>query len=136
MVYRDHKRQLDCILVGITDYKHKSGSYLDFRYLDSSKYIRQSAAKALSRFEATGIVSDLDITDMSHLDTGTDYMPAKNITSQIENFIDAVIAPPKSNTKSVKKSRRKSSVSQNETVVPERYANVIYIDFIKKCRIY
>lgn len=132
MVYRDHKRQLDCILVGITDYKHKSGSYLDFRYLDSTKYIRQNASKALSRFESTGVVSDLDISDMSHSGTGTDYMPAKNITSQIENFVHTVISSPKSN----KKSRRKSSVSQYETIVLERYANVIYIDFIKKCRIY
>lgn len=106
MVYRDHKRQLDCILVGITDYKHKSGAYLDFRYLDSSKYIRQAASKALSRFEATGTVLEVDTSEVPHFDTGTDYMPAKNITSQIE------------------------------TIVLERYANVIYIDFIKKCRIY
>lgn len=132
MVYRDHKRQLDCILVGITDYKHKSGSYLDFRYLDSSKYIRQAASKALSRFEATGTVLEVDTSEVPHFDTGTDYMPAKNITSQIENFVHAVISSPKSN----KKSRRKSNVSQYETIVLERYANVIYIDFIKKCRIY
>jgi hypothetical protein len=35
----------------MSPYKAKSGCYLDFKYLDG-KYIRQSAAKALSRFEA------------------------------------------------------------------------------------
>lgn len=120
--YKDHKRNKVCILHAMSPYKAKSGCYLDFKYIDGT-YKRQSASKALSRFEKIG--------DMSRTGTG-DYMPAKNITSQIENFVDTVISSPKSN----KKSRRKSSVSQNETVVPERYANVIYIDFIKKCRIY
>lgn len=124
--YKDHKRDKVCILHAMSPYKAKSGCYLDFKYIDGT-YKRQSATKALSRFEKIG--------DMSHTGTG-DYIPAKNITSQIENFIDAVIAPPKSSTKSNKKSRTKSRPSQNETVVPERYANVIYIDFIKKCRIY
>ena len=49
--YFDHKRQLSCELVAISPYKSKSGSYLDFKY-SNGKYIRQSAAKALSRFEA------------------------------------------------------------------------------------
>lgn len=133
MVYQDHKRNTLAVLVGISDYKHKTGCYLDFRYIDSKRYIRQNAAKALSRFETTGqLHQDETFVVEYQNETKAQTMPAKNITSQIENYVEAVLSSPKTN----KKSRTKSNVSQYETIVLERYANVIYIDFIKKCRIY
>lgn len=112
--YKDYKRNSVCILVAITPYKAKSGSYLNFKYINGT-YKRQSAIKALSRYEKIGEMSQ----------TGTsDYIPAKNITSQIENFIEATIASPMPKTKRVSKC--------NALIW---YANVIYIDFIKKCKI-
>lgn len=112
-MYKDLKQDRSCILHAVSPYKRKSGCYLDFKYMDGN-FIRQNASKALSRFEMIG--------EMSQTGTGG-YMPAKNITPQIEAFIEATIARPMPTKKA----------SRTKTLV--YYANVIYIDFIKKCRI-
>lgn len=127
-VYKDHKRNLECTLVAVSPYKAKSGSYLDFKYIDGT-YKRQPASKALSRFEKMGGTIQYDASQIetaasnnraSRTGTGPAYSPAKNITPQIEAFIEATIKPSK-------------RVSKSNVLI--RYANVIYVDFIKKCRI-
>lgn len=115
--YKDYKRNKICILIAISPYKAKTGSYLDFKYIDGT-YNRQPASKALSRFEMVG--------DASQTGTG-DIFVSNEIMDQIEaSHPEKVIHP----TKSVPKTKR---VSKQNVLV--WYANVIYIDFIKKCRI-
>ena len=121
-VYRDHKRNRDAILLRVSPYKNETGVYLDFKYTDSGPkaYIRQSAAKALSRFEATD--KSVDISAIS--------MPMD--MSQDETFhmiVPDLKTPPKTNKKS------KAKVSKNETVAID-WTNVIRVDFILRKRIY
>lgn len=122
--YKDHKRNRICILYAVTPYRAKSGCYLDFRYVDGT-YIRQPAHKALSRFEKLGGEMHFDMSQIETAASQNRTATAKNITPQIEAFIEANVANPMPTKKRVEKS--------NASV---RYANVIYIDFIKKCRIY
>lgn len=123
-VYKDHKRDTECTLVAISPYKAKTGSYLDFKYIDG-KYIRQSSSKALSRFEMVGAPSQTGTGEIAYSSMILpDLKPAKNITSQVEAFIENTVARPMPKNKRVPKRD-----------APKWYANVIYIDFIKKCRI-
>jgi len=124
--YKDYKRNKVCILIAISPYKAKTGSYLDFKYIDGT-YKRQSAAKALSRFEKIGDVSQTGTgggNETSFSMILPDTAPAKNITSQIEAFIENTVARP------MPKNKR---VSKRDVLI--WYDNVIYIDFIKKCKI-
>lgn len=129
-VYHDHKRNALAVLINVTPYKAKSGVYLDFRYVNSEKYIRQPASKALSRFEATQHAFDIDT--VSHFETpanietfqdDTEYMPRIDTAkvSNGETLLGGFLGI-------LKKSDKRKRVS-------ERYDNVIYVDFINKCRL-
>ena len=139
MVYHDHKRDVLCVLINITPYKAKSGVYLDFRYVNTSKYIRKSASEALSRFEATGNRIEVSkdetprfATPKSSRRTNSNTRANTATASQIDTteFVGMAfgIGVDLEHMPVLKKLDKRPIVS-------ERYDNVIYVDFINKCRI-
>lgn len=119
-VYHDHKRNGLAVLVAISPYKSKSGVYLDFRYINSDKYIRQAASKALSRFEATDQTFQIDTAS-------PDNTPSVSFGDRLfESLVETgtgLFSP-----------KLKMPVPKQDVL--KRYDNVIYVDFIKKCIIY
>ena len=119
-MYKDHKRNKVCILHAMSPYKEKSGQYLDFKYLDG-KYIRQSAAKALSRFEK---YDDMQSTIETEQAVGTGF--ADRMFAALSTDGGLFHTPSKA-TKA-----KKSKASKSETI---DWTNVIRVDFVNKCRI-
>ena len=115
--YLDTKRNATCILVAITPYKLKSGNYLDFRYVNTSKHIRQHEKIALSRFETVAWSDSMPIVKTSNGSVTDDISSSILVDSAIGAITG--IMPTKTNT--------------HETIVSKRYDNVIYVDFVKRC---
>lgn len=126
-LYKDHKRNKICILHAVSPYKAKSGSYLDFKYLDG-KYIRQSAAKALSRFEAYDKEVDMSQFEIEQLASGFSDRLFSSLTLDGGLFHTPTKQRPKSKTdKQLKKLYDQASKIDT--------SNVIFVDFINKCRV-